>query len=163
MTPTSLGIYQTHSPRGTYRKRPLRGFTLIELMVVVAIVAILASVAFPSYIRYVNRTHRGDATAKLEEARQYMEMFYGANNYNYATTTAGANVVLKPSVAVAPEGAVGTQVRYNISFQGAPTRNTFVLQAVPVNAQATDECGTLTLNQAGTRGVQRSTVANCWR
>jgi prepilin-type N-terminal cleavage/methylation domain-containing protein len=73
MTPTSLGIYQTHSPRGTYRKRPLRGFTLIELMVVVAIVAILASVAFPSYIRYVNRTHRGDATAKLRQHHRWRQ------------------------------------------------------------------------------------------
>jgi type IV pilus assembly protein PilE len=152
MRSTSLGI-----------QPDTRGFTLIELMVVVAVVAILSAVALPSYLRYVNRTHRGDAAAKLEEARSYMETFYGANQYNYAVTVAGAPVQLPPSVAVAPAGAVGTQIRYNISFQGAPTRNTFVLRAVPVNAQATDECGTLTLDQAGTRGVTQSSVANCWR
>ncbi len=62
-----------------------KGFTLVELMVVVAIVAILASVAVPSYINYVNRTKQGQAESMLFNARLEMEEFY-TDNGHYAAT-----------------------------------------------------------------------------
>jgi type IV pilus assembly protein PilE len=62
-----------------------RGFTLVELMVVVSIVAILASVATPSYINYVNRSKQSNAAAYLMTARLEMEEFY-SDNQRYANT-----------------------------------------------------------------------------
>lgn len=59
------------------------GFTLIELMVVVAIVAILASVALPSYRDYVTRSKIAEATSGLAAKRVRLEQFYD-NNRTYA-------------------------------------------------------------------------------
>ena len=58
-------------------KHPLspqqHGFTLIELMIVVAIVGILSAIAYPSYAEYIRRGHRADARAGLLQAQQWME------------------------------------------------------------------------------------------
>ena len=60
-------------------KYSVRGFTLIELMIVVAIIAVLASVAYPSYKEYVARSRRAEARAVLVAAQQWMERFYTEN------------------------------------------------------------------------------------
>ena len=49
------------------------GFTLIEVMIVVAIVAILSAIALPSYTEYIRRSHRADARAGLLQAQQWLE------------------------------------------------------------------------------------------
>lgn len=64
-----------------------KGFTLIELMIVVAIVAILASVAFPSYLEYVVRSNIPEATAGLASKRVQLEQFY-QDNRTYVGATA---------------------------------------------------------------------------
>ncbi len=53
-----------------------RGFTLIELMIVVAIVGILAAIAYPSYTEYVKRTQRSAIASLLSEQTQALERFY---------------------------------------------------------------------------------------
>jgi type IV pilus assembly protein PilE len=63
------------------------GFTLIEMMVVVAIVAILAAIAIPAYTRYVQRGDLVEATQALSQYRVQMEQYYQDNN-TYAN---GAN------------------------------------------------------------------------
>ena len=50
-----------------------RGFTLIELMIVVAIVGILSAIAYPSYAGYIRKGHRADARAGLLQAQQWLE------------------------------------------------------------------------------------------
>ena len=62
--------------RGRLARPQAGGFTLIELMIVVAIVAILAAVALPSYQSYVVRTQRAAATSCLAEMAQFMERVY---------------------------------------------------------------------------------------
>jgi len=127
------------------------GFTLIELMVVVAIVGILAAVAYPSYQEHVRRANRAEARGILLEMAQLLERnFTKANSYeNFA-------------LPVSQSPRTGT-ARYTIQFSAdTPTRNTYTLEAVPEGSMAGDTCGTLTLTQTGVRGAEGS-VAECWR
>jgi type IV pilus assembly protein PilE len=66
-----------------------RGFTLIEVMIVVAIIAILASIAYPSYIEQMRKGYRKECSAGLAMAIQAQERYY-ANNNKYATTITDA-------------------------------------------------------------------------
>ncbi|MDW7601742.1 prepilin-type N-terminal cleavage/methylation domain-containing protein, partial [Stenotrophomonas maltophilia] len=56
--------------------RLARGFTLIELMIVVAVVAILAAIAYPSYSEHVRKSRRAQAKADLVEYAQLAERFH---------------------------------------------------------------------------------------
>ncbi|MBP1598466.1 MAG: type pilus biosis protein PilE [Acidobacteria bacterium] len=79
----------------TVRTRPLQetGFTLIELMMVVAIVAILASIALPSYNDYILRGKITEATATLADLRVKLEQYY-QDNRNYGATPPACGVAM---------------------------------------------------------------------
>lgn len=126
------------------------GFTLIELMIVVAIIGILAAIAYPSYTQYVLRTNRADAQALMLETSQFMERYFTSNNGTYKD----AAVIS----AVSPRGATGTNVRYNLDFSVAPSATAYTLRAIPQNAQTDDACKTLTLAHTGAQ----TPVAGCW-
>lgn len=63
-----------------------RGFTLVELMVVVGIVAILAAVAIPAYSNYIDRAKQGEAVEALMRIKMDQESYWADNN-RYAQTT----------------------------------------------------------------------------
>jgi len=126
-----------------------RGFTLIELMVVVTIIGILAAIAMPTYQEHVRSGKRAQAKADLSEIAQFMERFYTENN-----TYAGATRPFSqsPRETTSPKN-------YDISWVGTPDASTYRLQAVPTGGMTGDRCGTLTLNQAGAKGA---TSSDCW-
>ena len=102
-------------------KRLARGFTLIEVMIVVAIVAILAGIALPSYRAYILRGQLVDATTALATFRANMERYYQDNR-----TYAAVGTIKPPcdsSVAVAQR----TQGSFVISCASDAT--TFTLTA----------------------------------
>ena len=72
-------------------KRKQKGFTLIELMIVVAIVSILAAVAFPSYQQHVLRGNRAEGRTALLDAAARLERYYSDNNKFVALATANIN------------------------------------------------------------------------
>ena len=61
------------------------GFSLVELMIIVAIMGILAAVAIPAYINYINRAKQGEAISALMTAKLDQETFW-ADEYRYAST-----------------------------------------------------------------------------
>lgn len=133
--------------------RHIRGFTLIELMIVVAIVGILSAIAYPSYAEYVRRGHRAEARAGLLQAQQWLERAATATGTYPLTAAFPAALKKVPSD------------RYDITLASADGR-TYTLTATRKGSQATDRCGEYTLNQAGVRGASPltggTTLAECW-
>lgn len=131
------------------------GFTLIELMIVVAILGIIAAVALPSYSNYVKRGHRSEGRAYLMNAAALLERYYSDNNqYAIATDTMPASVA-------ADAGATSETGKYTGSMTVASPFQIYTLTATQ-NFNDT-ECGNLTLAHDGTRGVTgTSSVSECW-
>lgn len=128
------------------------GFTLVELMVVVAIVAILAAIAIPSYQESVRKGRRAQATADLAELAQNLERHFTVNN-TYASYVINAPLNRSPRTGTA---------HYTISFAANPTRTAYVLRAVPTGSHAGDKCGTYTLSNTGARTVSGADLETCW-
>jgi type IV pilus assembly protein PilE len=141
-----------HSNRSTRAK----GFTLIELMIVVAIVAILASVAYPSYVQYIVRSNRAAAEGYMLEVSGLQQRYLlDARSYAADMATLGATA----PTTVSPNYTITTT---------APTATTFLVTATPVSgsSQATRDtnCGTLTIDQAGAKTASGSGGADkCWQ
>ncbi len=136
------------------------GFTLIELMIVVAIVAIIAVVALPSYQGSVVRTQRAAAVSCLSEMTQFMERVY-ATNLRYDQNNGAATTL------PATQCRTDIATRYTIALDGgALAQRAFLLTATPQGVQATSDtaCGTLSIDQTGTKAISGAgTVAKCWR
>lgn len=116
------------------------GFTLIEVMIVVAIIGLLAAIALPSYLEQVRKSHRTDAqTAMLELAQRLERCFTMENAYDASPCPSSQDTV-----------------RYEITA-AVPTPTSFIITAVPQGVQAADSCGDLEINHLGTRKP-----ANCW-
>lgn len=139
--------------RDLARRGGLRGFTLIELMIVLIVLGVLVGVAIPSYRDYVVRANRSEARAALLELSQTLERcFTRFNRYDHASCTLPGMPMMTPSRAY--------QVRIPQRTQTA-----FVVEAVPQGQQAARDtlCGTFRINQAGLRTVSGSgQPRDCW-
>ncbi len=136
------------------------GFTLIELMIVVAIVGILAAIAYPAYTEQVRKSKRADAQAALMGLANAMERHFTANS-TYATAADGAGVPLVYAAQVPIDG--GTAY-YNLRVTAADGTS-YTLQATATGSMASDaDCGNLTLTSTSVRGKSgTNTVDYCWR
>lgn len=141
-----------------------RGFTLIELMIVVAIVAILAAVGYPSYQDSIVKTKRAEGRAALMEIMQQQERFYTQNNAYFPFDSTTADNKFK---WYSGDGATGSSYEIKAAAcTGDDIANCVMLTAMPgtakVNAGYKDpKCGDLTLTSTGVKAAS-GTATNCW-
>ncbi|RLU07724.1 pilus assembly protein [Pseudomonas prosekii] len=128
-------------------RRSNRGFTLIEIMIVIAIIGIVITIGYPSLTEYMKKGRRADAAGLLTEQAQILERFYSKSNlYTGATGLSTGNdfYTITPTIA----------------------DQTFTLTAIrkPGSNMATDKCGDFTISNTGARGLvnNTATVKDCW-
>lgn len=130
-----------------------QGFTLLELMIVVAIIAILAAIAIPTYGRYAYRAHRVDGQELLLRVANAQERFYATNN-RYGEM-----------------GDIGyddprSEKRYylvSVNIPAGSSSQSFTATAAPTNGQEKDDCGDLTITNAGIKASAGTTTnGSCW-
>ena len=135
--------------------RSSRGFTLIEVMIVVAIVAILSAVAYPSYQEYVRRGARAEARAAMLKMAQYQERNFSDRGEYVAVTSSTTD---EPWASLKFSGATNATRKYNITVNG--TNGT--VTATAANGFSDAVCSPLTLTSQGVKGAAGD-VATCWK
>ena len=131
-----------------------KGFTLVELMIVVAIIAIISAVAYPSYQDSVRKANRADAMDTMLDTAQRMERCY--TSYGVYDNATNCPVLTGTLPIESPHK------HYEISV--ATTASTYTLTATPITAQqlADTQCTTFVLDQTGKKTATGTTPTLCW-
>ena len=134
-----------------------RGFTLLELMIVVIVVAILATLAVYNYAKYGYRTRRADGKEMIQRVAAAEERYY--TNFNqYTTTLSNLNF-----------NGTSEKGYYLVTAANGTSGDaqTYKLTAAPQGIQANDVCGSLTLDNTGVQtpastGMPQNSNGACW-
>jgi type IV pilus assembly protein PilE len=144
--------------------RQARGFTLLELMIVVVVIAILAAIALPSYTDYIARGKFVEAHGQLSDLRVKMEQYY-QDNRSYGSTAATCGVAM-------PTGAAVRYFTYTCNWGVLATNQGYTITAAGNAAEGIDGID-FTVDQANTRATTvtggttmankgYTAAANCW-
>lgn len=133
-----------------------RGFTLLELMIVVLVIAVLAGIAISSYQNQIRKSRRAEAKQVLSDLVLKQEK-WRSNNTTYGTV---ANI-----------GGAAASSWYTVTLTaGSNTATAYAFTAVPTGDQAKDKCGTLSVSMSagtllkcpGNTGCAATTPTDCW-
>lgn len=119
--------------------RKNRGFTLIELMIVVAVIAILATIALPAFNEQVRQSRRADAVAQMGAIKLAMERWRADN----------------PSYGTIPAAQIRNLDTYTFQLQAGATGMDYTVVATPTGAQDGDRCGQLTGSARNADGTEQ--------
>jgi type IV pilus assembly protein PilE len=147
---------------------PYRGFTLIELMIVVAIVGILAAIAYPSYVSSINKGKRAEGRAALAELLQQQERFMTQNNtYCAFSNSGGTGTAVSGCTTVPFKTYSGNNLdkaayllKSSVCDVSTAITDCVMVEAVP-NFSDTD-AGTLQMTSTGVKTCTGSASSVCW-
>ncbi|WP_315077622.1 type IV pilin protein [Acinetobacter guillouiae] len=133
------------------------GFTLIELMIVVAIIAILATIAYPSYQEYMRRTKRVDMQASMQQIASQIQR-YKIANFTLIDAT-------KSDLGIETNYPIQGTALYTVNISpvdsaGKVTSNSWSIVATPVSTGGQKGYGDIVLNSKGERCWVRGTDLN---
>jgi type IV pilus assembly protein PilE len=133
-----------HGGRLALKSHRSAGFSLIELMVVVAIIAIMAAISYPSYFRYVQRTHEQQAQGALLQAMSEAEAFR-SRNFSYQGFTL--------------PGAITNSDRYAYTLQFSNNFQTLQITAAAIGPQA--GAGGMAIDNSGRNCLNKGNDSGC--
>ena len=157
----SVNVAQTVGRARVMQSANSRGFTLIELMIVLVIAGILVFVALPGYENTIIKSNRNTARGALMEVAALEEQFF-INNKAYTATLADLGLPATYYVDRKAEQSAAADAIYQITLAAAG--GGYTITAAPQNRQTKDtQCGTLTLNNLGVKGESGSLdPEDCW-
>ncbi|MFM9423883.1 type IV pilus assembly protein PilE [Variovorax sp. GrIS 2.14] len=160
-----MNLMRNFSHRRNCALKGASGFTLIELMIVVAVVGILAGIAYPSYNQYVLKSRRADARNAVLDLASRQERYFSVNNaYTNLPTALGYGGSSAFPISVNVSG----QSYYTLSATFSATPAGFVATATPTSSQVADtKCYSFQVDQSGAQtnldsGGSPLTSSGCW-
>jgi type IV pilus assembly protein PilE len=137
----------------------IRGFSLMEMMIVAALVAILAAIATTAYSRYAYRSRRAEAHRMLMGIAQSEERWYATYN-RYTDDLSKLGYDANESTSLHTYYALALSV-------DDKKAQSYVATAEPIHGQASDACGVMSINDTGHRTPSRDDAAantngSCW-
>lgn len=151
-----MQVNSRHRGNGMTRKRQL-GFTLIELMIVIAVLGIIVAIAYPSYTEQVRKSRRAEGMGELLELADRMERFYSDRGTYVGASlgTAATNIYPTTSAKGYYTLSIASQTATDFSVSAAPTSK---------GKQNKDKCGTFTMTAQGIKSVSNTAyLAECWK
>lgn len=141
-----------------------RGFTLVEILIVVALIGILSAIAFPSYNEYVRKSQRAEVQRVLAEANQYLKRYFGAQD-TYEGAELPAGLTQSPTTGTAVY--VIELMEDGAAVDAITEAGTYTIRARRTGSMASDRCGNLSIDQNGTKTMSDyetgATMADCFR
>ncbi len=139
--------------RGGGRRGPRgRGFTLIEMLIVVVVFGVLVSIAVPTYLNSIRKSRRTEAKSALLDLAAREERWYTINNTYVAT---GLQLGYTTNFPI----NLDTKPYYTMTV--AQTASTYTLTATAENDQTNDACGNYTLDNYGNQ-TNSTSATGCW-
>lgn len=145
--------------------RKVSGFTLVELMIVVAIVGVLVGIAYPAYMGSIQKSRRADAMTELSDLATRLQRCYTTNT----TFNSVEGICITKDSVTATDGIKSSEKFYVIKGSSF-SKTAYKLTATPIagTSQASDkQCQTFTLTQSGEKAAfdadNNNSTESCWR
>ncbi|GLQ94640.1 type IV pilin protein [Dyella acidisoli] len=151
------------STRSTWRR--YGGFTLVELMIVVAIVAILAAIALPQYRKQIQKSNRTTAKSALLDLARREETYYSTNNtYTLNLVSLGYSSITNNSIQVPNSTNPYYTIAFSAPASSGSSATTYTATATATGSQASDSCGNYSVDYLGNQQATGTSSGGtgCW-